>query len=347
MKKQKMNFRMEQSLGAVHTHTNSLAKEARGITLVALVVTIVVLLILAGVSINLVLGENGIITQAKKAKKETNEANQRGDQELSDLDARLDELVGDEAKAGNASEIKAKGKNALGKTVTNYTEADKTWQIFYADDEHVYLIAKEGDVLPVESRFFYDNNDNSEFNATDIFTQENLNNKYKAVKQGWLTAYYNPETKVANGIVDCSTEWLIDTTLWTNYLNTKYADWTIGGPTTDMFIKAYNEYYGEQKTFDDIYGYGKSISIIKDDLLGCGMKYVLGGNSGDSFSCIIVDYDNDNDNDRIVVHKEPATYRNTEIYKKNYYKVRPVVCLKSSAVLTPSADGSTYTVSIK
>ena len=70
----------------------------KGITLVALVVTIVVLLILAGVSINLVLGENGIITQAKKAKKETNEANQRGDQELSDLDARLDELVGDEAE---------------------------------------------------------------------------------------------------------------------------------------------------------------------------------------------------------------------------------------------------------
>ena len=33
----------------------------QGITLVALVVTIVVLLILAGVSLNLVLGENGII----------------------------------------------------------------------------------------------------------------------------------------------------------------------------------------------------------------------------------------------------------------------------------------------
>ena len=43
-------------------------KKQSGITLVALVVTIVVLLILAGVSINLVLGENGLITQAKEAK---------------------------------------------------------------------------------------------------------------------------------------------------------------------------------------------------------------------------------------------------------------------------------------
>ena len=46
-------------------------KGTRGITLIALVVTIVVLLILAGVSINLVIGQNGIITKAKEAKLET------------------------------------------------------------------------------------------------------------------------------------------------------------------------------------------------------------------------------------------------------------------------------------
>ena len=40
-------------------------KSSKGITLVALVVTIIVLIILAGVSINLVLGDNGIITMAK------------------------------------------------------------------------------------------------------------------------------------------------------------------------------------------------------------------------------------------------------------------------------------------
>lgn len=41
-------------------------KKERGITLVALVVTIVVLLILAGVSIIMVLGNNGIVTKAKE-----------------------------------------------------------------------------------------------------------------------------------------------------------------------------------------------------------------------------------------------------------------------------------------
>ena len=52
-------------------------KEMKGITLVALVVTIVVLLILAGVSINSVLGENGIIIKAKEAAEKTAAAQER------------------------------------------------------------------------------------------------------------------------------------------------------------------------------------------------------------------------------------------------------------------------------
>ena len=52
-------------------------KEMKGITLVALVVTIVVLLILAGVSINSVLGENGIIIKAKEAAEKTVAAQER------------------------------------------------------------------------------------------------------------------------------------------------------------------------------------------------------------------------------------------------------------------------------
>lgn len=46
-------------------------KERKGITLIALVITIIVLLILAGVSIAMLTGDNGILTQANKAKTET------------------------------------------------------------------------------------------------------------------------------------------------------------------------------------------------------------------------------------------------------------------------------------
>lgn len=52
-------------------------KEQKGITLVALVITIIVLLILAGVSISLVVGNNGVLTRASDAVNKNTVANVR------------------------------------------------------------------------------------------------------------------------------------------------------------------------------------------------------------------------------------------------------------------------------
>ena len=52
-----------------HTSHISHPTSQKGITLIALVITIIVLLILAGVTINMVLGEDGIIAQAQQAQK--------------------------------------------------------------------------------------------------------------------------------------------------------------------------------------------------------------------------------------------------------------------------------------
>ena len=65
-------------------------KEMKGITLVALVVTIVVLLILAGVSINSVLGENGIIIKAKEAAEKTAAAQEKEAMERNLLEKELE-----------------------------------------------------------------------------------------------------------------------------------------------------------------------------------------------------------------------------------------------------------------
>ena len=56
-----------------------------GITLIALVITIIVLLILASVSIAMLTGNNGILTQAKNAKQATAEAAQRENEDLLEL----------------------------------------------------------------------------------------------------------------------------------------------------------------------------------------------------------------------------------------------------------------------
>ena len=49
-------------------------KDQKGITLVALVITIIILLILAGISIATLTGENGLFKRAKDAKNNTVDA---------------------------------------------------------------------------------------------------------------------------------------------------------------------------------------------------------------------------------------------------------------------------------
>ncbi|MBO5412929.1 MAG: hypothetical protein J6A29_01250 [Clostridia bacterium] len=61
-----------------------------GITLVALVVTIIVLIILAGVSINMILGENGIITKAQEASALTEKTEIITEMQLEALTRRMD-----------------------------------------------------------------------------------------------------------------------------------------------------------------------------------------------------------------------------------------------------------------
>lgn len=54
-------------------------RNEKGITLIALIITIIVLLIMAGVSIALVIGDNGIASKAFKAKQETTKEQVRQD----------------------------------------------------------------------------------------------------------------------------------------------------------------------------------------------------------------------------------------------------------------------------
>ena len=77
---------------------STLKKTEKGITLVALVVTIVVLLILAGVSINLVLGNNGIIAKAKEAETKSAEASQNDLKGMNALTEEMNNALGKKPK---------------------------------------------------------------------------------------------------------------------------------------------------------------------------------------------------------------------------------------------------------
>ncbi len=95
MKKTKDNI--EKMKRGSHTEVktssfNEQIKSKKAITLVALVVTIVVLILLAGVSINLVIGNNGIMQKAKEAKEGMEQAAKEEQEGLSALEERLNSL---------------------------------------------------------------------------------------------------------------------------------------------------------------------------------------------------------------------------------------------------------------
>ena len=70
----------------------------RGITLIALVITIIVLLILAGVTIGSLTGDNGILTRAKEAKEKTQQAQKEEEETLGTM---ADVLNGVEGYSGS------------------------------------------------------------------------------------------------------------------------------------------------------------------------------------------------------------------------------------------------------
>ena len=83
---------------------NKMFKNKSGITLIALVVTIVVLLILAGVSISLVLDNNGIIKRSKDARNKYGEAKDNEQAQMSGVSDWIDNQVG--GNGGTSKPIK-------------------------------------------------------------------------------------------------------------------------------------------------------------------------------------------------------------------------------------------------
>ena len=93
-------------------------KKQKGITLVALVITMVVLLILAGVSINLVLGDNGIVKKAQEAQTKSAEASQNDLTSMDELAKELEDAIN--GNENNDDESKFMKEN----TKVTYSDGD-------------------------------------------------------------------------------------------------------------------------------------------------------------------------------------------------------------------------------
>ena len=120
---------------------NTKKKNARGITLIALVITIIVLLILAGVTINALSGENGIITKSKEAKIKTEKSKTIEKINLAILTA-MTKGNGDIDNATLREELEKEG-------LTVKTEGNNLpWDV--SDGKYIYRINEDYTVEEVE-----------------------------------------------------------------------------------------------------------------------------------------------------------------------------------------------------
>ena len=98
-----------------------------GITLIALVVTIVVLLILAGVSINALFGNGGIIEKAKDAQNRANNAQESDLNTLSDLDKLINNQVNGTGGEDGTTSTTPKISALVDKVVDKNTRAEDAY----------------------------------------------------------------------------------------------------------------------------------------------------------------------------------------------------------------------------
>lgn len=120
-------------------------KKNKGITLIALVVTIVVLLILAGVSIATLTGENGILKQTSKAKDETHIAQ----------DKELIQLAFNEYKISKYLEQSKSLKDIFQQQEwcnnnVLYDEKTKETIVTIKTCEHKYSVTENGKITKIE-----------------------------------------------------------------------------------------------------------------------------------------------------------------------------------------------------
>ena len=125
-------------------------RNERGITLIALVVTIVVLLILAGVSISMLTGENGIITQAQEAKNKTDIGKEMEIVELATTGAMSKDNWGEITE----SNLEAELNEMIGPRDEDYrlTQDEGKFIVTFLDSNRSYEIDENGRVAETEFR---------------------------------------------------------------------------------------------------------------------------------------------------------------------------------------------------
>ena len=365
-------------------------KNSKGITLIALVITIIVLLILAGVTIAALTGDNGILNQAGNAKDKTTEAEaiERVKVEVAGsygIDGTIDKeqlnknlkninglsyngnALSDRNKIANLpatvtlngynigidanggvekipeiiAKIRANPQAYYGKKVTNYKASDgdtNTYRIFYVDKDNDF---KDGyNTIYLKADFSGIVSCSTSYDASQTLIKRM--NPLWATKGNTVEA----ETTTISNPNEQAAAWLCDPSKWTAYCDTDKANYAIGGPSVEMYVKSYNQTHGDdalgcqyQTNYVPGYIYKVNNTIQNDgwntnsNTLDYSMKYksmYCGQNGKKTGTWWLASPSADDSRDVCGVSGDYACL-NSNYYNHNH-GVSPLVSLKSSFI---------------
>ena len=208
-----------------------LLKNRNGITLIALVITIIVLLILAGVSIAMLTGDNGILTQATEAK----EKNTIGEEEerisLALQSLKMKKQADNVSTTVTSAELQKQLEDDGAKNVTVEDGENDNLVVNYEDSKNSYLVyqdgkiegngktetgpveqpenvAKEWEVIRKTDASWYSYNDVSNGNQKVRVNAPKLGGNMKAIKYVGAEAESQTGSKWANAMTTDGSMWV-------------------------------------------------------------------------------------------------------------------------------------------
>ena len=234
-----------------------------GITLIALVITIIVLLILAGVSIAMLTGENGILTQAQKAKEETENAARQEEENLVKLEAMIngEDIVIVPVDDDNPGELEQEGADTF---VINSIED----LVFFSYDVTINGTTYEGKTVKLGT--------NLDFNSDKSYVNPNRTDFGKYGYNGSL------KQALTTGTGFSPIGELLST-------GTNYFYGTFDGNNNaicSLFINVDEDESVRAGLFSTCYGEVKNLGLVNENITVQGLGTAVGGITGRGYKSI-------------------------------------------------------------
>lgn len=158
--------------------------------------------------------------------------------------------------------------------LNNDGDTTNDWQIFYEDNENVYIIADEyiSNSLVSEDIML---KGTDTYSAYGLYFNENTFTEDMSIDQSIINKYMLTSAMSSSNNNYKATSQLLNTTNWSSFVATNYAESAVGAPTIEMFIKSWNQKYILSENHSELNSIWKIHSTgykINDEL----ESYVLG-----------------------------------------------------------------------